>query len=78
MKDPRLDLHGVRHADVKEIVENFVLLHQNHMPLEIIYGNSIKMYNLVTEVLDRLGVEYNSGYKNSFGRLCVVGYSKQS
>ena len=67
----RLDLHGIRHEDVQEIVENFVLLHQEEMPLEIIYGNSVTMYNLVTTVLDRLGFKHHSGYKNPFGRLLV-------
>ena len=69
-----LDLHGIRHGDVKEAVENFVLLHQDRMPLEIIYGNSVPMYKLVTSVLKHLGFTYNSGYKNQFGRLLVVGY----
>ena len=56
------------------MVENFVFLHQEEMPLEIIYGNSVPMYNLVISTLDRLGFTYGSGYKNQFGRLLVKGY----
>ena len=47
-----LDLHGVRHADVERLVENFVLL--NEPPLTIICGNSDRMIKLVQEILDRL------------------------
>ena len=47
----QLDLHGVRHQDVKRLVENFVLL--NELPLRIITGNSSKMLGLVSEVLNK-------------------------
>ena len=35
-----LDLHGVRHHDVEDDVFDFVLRHQNLLPLIIICGNS--------------------------------------
>jgi len=38
-------------------VENFVLLNQDRIPLEIICGNSQVMVNLVISVLDRIGCE---------------------
>ena len=69
-----LDLHGVRGKDVEDMVENFVLTHQGQMPLEIIYGNSTMMYRLVTHCLERLGLTYNSGYRNQYGRLLVLGW----
>ena len=69
-----LDLHGVRGKDVENMVENFVLTQQEHMPLEIIYGNSTMMYRLVTRCLKRLGSTYNNGYKNQYGRLLVMGW----
>jgi hypothetical protein len=46
----RLDLHGVRHIDVDELVEDFVL--SNQTPLYIITGNSETMRNKVIEILD--------------------------
>ncbi len=57
-----LDLHGVRHAEVDRLVENFVLL--NEPPLRIITGNSDKMRDLVVKVLDRHSIEYES-FKSS-------------
>ena len=72
MNEPSLDLHGTKHEDVEEIVENFILLHQDEMPLEIIYGNSVPMYDLVKSVLLRMGLSHTSGYKNQFGRLFVT------
>jgi hypothetical protein len=51
-----LDLHGVKHADVDRIVENFVLL--NDKPLKIVTGNSDRMKELVMNVLDRHHILY--------------------
>ena len=67
-----LDLHGVKHQNVDAIVENFVLKGQNQMPLEIIYGNSTAMQSLVISCLERLGLIYNNGHKNQYGRLLVT------
>lgn len=51
----KLDLHGVRHGEVDRIVENFIFLNQNDLPLTIICGNSERMIELVTYVTRRLG-----------------------
>ena len=51
-----LDLHGIRHEDVDRLVENFVLL--NEPPMRIITGNSDRMRELVSEVLNRCNIEY--------------------
>ena len=54
----KLDLHGVRHAEVDRMVENFVLL--NDPPLRIITGNSGQMMDLVNKVLNRHEMEYEN------------------
>ena len=53
-----LDLHGIKHNDVDRLVENFVLL--NSLPLRIITGNSDKMKELVTNVLNKHDIRYES------------------
>ena len=45
----KLDLHGIRHAEVDRLVENFVLL--NEPPLTIITGNSQRMMEIVVNRL---------------------------
>ena len=57
MKNSVLDLHGISHNQVDRVVENFVLLHQDQIPLEIICGNSQVMVNLVISILNRIGCE---------------------
>lgn len=52
-----LDLHGIRHFDVDRLVENFVYLNQDSMPLKIICGNSNVMIELVQRTLDRIGCD---------------------
>lgn len=54
-----LDLHGVRHHEVDRLVENFILLNQNDLPLTIICGNSEKMLSLALEVTIRLECDIN-------------------
>ena len=53
-----LDLHGIKHEEVDRLVENFVLL--NSLPLRIITGNSDKMKELVTNVLNKHDIRYES------------------
>tara|TARA_B100000287_G_C20554904_1_gene749997 strand:- start:681 stop:884 length:204 start_codon:yes stop_codon:yes gene_type:complete len=60
-----LDLHGVRHADVDRLVENFILLEQP--PLTILCGNSDKMIRLVKDVLKRYDkINWKSWNHNTF------------
>ena len=49
-----LDLHGTRHHEVDLKVENFILMHQDNIPLTIICGNSQKMIDLVYNVINRI------------------------
>jgi hypothetical protein len=52
-----LDLHGKRHNEVDILVENFILLNQNEVPLTIVCGNSSKMIDIVNEVINRIKCE---------------------
>ena len=64
----KLDLHGVQHGEVFNLVEDFVLKHQLSVPLKIITGNSDKMKKIVISVLVKHkflysdGDYYNRGY----------------
>ena len=66
----KLDLHGVRHAEVERLVENLVLLNDRW---EIICGNSDKMIQIVRDKLDWLyekhGVEWYKPTHNTFGSI---------
>ncbi len=53
-----LDLHGLFHHEVRDVVENFVLLNAKELPIRIIVGNSTFMRNLTTNVLDIHKFEY--------------------
>ena len=68
----KLDLHGVRHHEVDLIVENFIFLNQQEIPLTIICGGSSKMIELVKTVLNRTDSEYLEGKGLDFGRITVI------
>ena len=63
-----LDLQGIRHFQVKEVVEDFVLMNQDKAPLIIICGNSAKMISLVSEALTSLNVNFEN---TTYGRIRV-------
>ena len=66
-----LDLHGFRHHEIDVIVENFIYLNQEEMPLTIICGNSSKMISIVKEVLDRSHSDYREGEGSEYGQIKV-------
>ena len=65
-----LDLHGFYHSAVQAQVENFVLLYDT--PLRIITGNSMRMQDLVGQILERygFGFYYESDY--NLGSLIII------
>jgi hypothetical protein len=64
----KLDLHGVKHADVKDTVIRFIEKHWAGGTVQIIYGNSMKMATMVREVVEEYGLDYAEG---PFGSLPV-------
>ncbi|MCH2478416.1 MAG: hypothetical protein MK201_01605 [Gammaproteobacteria bacterium] len=69
MKLKKLDLHGTKHEEVDRMVENFLFLNQNDVPLEIVCGNSQRMIDLVLGVLRR--VECQEYDQIRFGTLII-------
>ena len=49
MKLPQLDLHGLRHHEVRNLVEDFVI--KEDMPVLIITGHSSAMQQIVKDVI---------------------------
>ena len=55
-----LDLHGIRHYQVADIVINFCYKHQEDIPLIIVCGNSNKMVQITKKTLDENSIRYSS------------------
>ena len=71
MKFNTLDLHGIKHANVKIEVENYLYLNQDDCPILIICGNSQKMISLVKEVLEQIKSSYEIGSGANYGTIMV-------
>lgn len=56
-----VDLHGMKHAEVYDYIENYILMNQYNLPIRIITGKSSKMQKLVREALDAHGFYYYVG-----------------
>ena len=64
-----LDLHGVSHYDVRDVVENFILI--NDAPFRIITGLSERMRNLTQNMLDKHKLQYYTPAHNA-GEIIVI------
>jgi DNA-nicking Smr family endonuclease len=53
-----LDLHGLYHHQVRDEVENFVLLNAKELPVRIIIGGSTRMKNLTENILHKHKFDY--------------------
>jgi len=54
-----LDLHGLYHHQVRDEVENFVLLNAKELPIRIIIGSSNRMRNLTENILIKHKFDYH-------------------
>ena len=54
-----LDLHGVKHQDVSDEVINFIFQYQHLLPLIIICGNSNKMIEIVSKILNTSDIVFS-------------------
>ena len=55
-----LDLHGVRHYQVDDIVIDFIYKYQNLLPLIIICGNSSKMIEIVGNTPQNNNIKFST------------------
>lgn len=55
-----LDLHGVRHYQVDDIVIDYIYKYQNLLPLIIICGNSSKMIEIVENILQDNNIKFST------------------
>jgi hypothetical protein len=54
-----LDLHGIRHQDVKNEVLDFIYQYQSEIPLIVICGNSNRMIKIVEESLHETSIMFS-------------------
>jgi DNA-nicking Smr family endonuclease len=57
-----IDLHGLTHEEVKQDLENRLLLHYNRgtFPIRIITGNSLLMKKIVSRAIENLKFKESS------------------
>lgn len=64
-----LDLHGLKHHEVEDVVENFILT--NDAPFKIITGNSEEMRRVVQKLLDHYDFQFYIPAHNA-GEIIVI------
>ena len=68
----KLDLHGIKHDSVSDLVEDFILKNQENFPLKIITGNSDKMKKIVINILKTHDFKYSDGDYYNRGYINVL------
>ena len=63
-----LDRHGIRHHDVEIMFQDFVLSHQEELPLIVICDNSAKMIQIVNQALTKIKVDFE---ETRYGRIRI-------
>ena len=68
----KIDLHGIKHNEVKRVVENFIYKHlqDGTREIEVLTGNSPKMKQLVREIASDYNMEVGETWGN-FGSLII-------
>ena len=63
----KLDLHGVKHADVSKKLDSFLYEHlqTKNLQVEVITGKSTAMKNIVKDLLVDYGLEVSSDLEGS-------------
>jgi hypothetical protein len=68
-----LDLHGIGHNDVDDLVHRFINENwESGKELRIITGHSLKMKNIVRDILKMYDVEVEEGDPRNSGYLRVL------
>ena len=66
-----LDLHNVTHADAQILAEEFIIKNYTSLPIEIITGNSIKMQNIVKEIIKNHNLRISPSHASNLGSYII-------
>ena len=77
MDTPTLDLHGLKHHEVENVVARFLerWLHKG-LFVDVITGNSEQMLFETVKVIKQYGLEFHTGLPYHQGRVRVVMYDE--
>lgn len=67
----QLDLHGYFHHEVEDIVENFVLMNHQNLPIRIITGYSDIMKKKVSDILEKYNYIFYTPAHNG-GEIIII------
>ena len=76
MKLVKLDLHGLKHEHVRNEVIRFIEdAWGKDLELEIITGNSIKMKDIVLQVLEEYKLPFSIGRMCDLNDACIITWT---
>ena len=68
---PRYDCHNKTHFEVEDRLPNWLLLNHKSCPIYVITGNSEKMREIVTKIINQYGFNYVTPSYN-YGLIIVL------
>ena len=67
----KLDLHNVSHADAEILIDNFIIKYYEHLPIEIITGNSIPMIDILKVIAEKHNLRMSPSHLNNLGSYII-------
>lgn len=68
----RLDLHNTSHANAKILIEEFIILNLEKLPVEIITGNSIDMLEILNTIIVKYELSKSPTNFNNLGSYIII------
>ena len=68
-----LDLHGVRHGEVNDLVDSFIGKYFHMLSIEIITGNSVDMQKIVKNIIKSYKLKMEPENHMNLGS-CIISH----
>ena len=68
----KLDLHGIKHIDSKQLILNFIEKNVDNLPVEIITGNSLEMQNIAKKIIKSFNLKHSYPSFKNLGSLIIT------
>ena len=67
-----LDLHNSSHANAKILIEEFIIINLDKLPIEIITGNSVNMLEILNEIILKYALMKSPSNFNNLGSYIIT------
>ena len=71
-KHKSLDLHGVNHDDAEILIDEFIIVNIEELPLEVITGNSVDMLGILKKTVLNHNLHLIPSHPSNMGSFLIT------